>query len=168
MTSQPTPSRARTHPSRSHGRLCARTRSRKARAERRRTPPPTSLVRAVLTVPQALSFVLSPFAAPAYNLPIFLFGALVHESSDALQSLKLVNPSSSPKKKIAIPNSKRGPPRVSHSFQASCPPRSSQTSSGCSTTIKAALRNSSSSSCGCSRRVGPSRLVDGTPPACQR
>ncbi|KAI9567803.1 hypothetical protein HD554DRAFT_2314505 [Boletus coccyginus] len=37
----------------------------------------------------ALSFVLSPFAAPAYNLPIFLFGALVHESSDAVQSLKL-------------------------------------------------------------------------------
>ncbi|KAF8552663.1 hypothetical protein OG21DRAFT_1498269 [Imleria badia] len=36
-----------------------------------------------------LSFILSPFAAPAYNLPIFLFGALVHESSDAAQSLKL-------------------------------------------------------------------------------
>ncbi|KAN0082775.1 hypothetical protein V8E55_008570 [Tylopilus felleus] len=36
-----------------------------------------------------LSFILSPFAAPAYNLPIFLFGTLVHESSDAPQSLKL-------------------------------------------------------------------------------
>jgi hypothetical protein len=36
-----------------------------------------------------LSAVLSPFEAPAYNLPIFLFGALVHENSDAVQSLKL-------------------------------------------------------------------------------
>ncbi|KAG8221647.1 hypothetical protein J3R82DRAFT_1927 [Butyriboletus roseoflavus] len=36
-----------------------------------------------------LSFIMSPFSAPAYNLPIFLFGALVHESSDAVQSLKL-------------------------------------------------------------------------------
>jgi len=40
-----------------------------------------------------------------------------------------------------------------HSFPPSCPPRSSQISSGCSTTIKVALPNFSSSSCGCSRRV---------------
>ncbi|KAF8122950.1 hypothetical protein EV363DRAFT_1181320 [Boletus edulis] len=36
-----------------------------------------------------LSFILSPFQAPTYNLPIFLFGTLVHENSDAVQSLKL-------------------------------------------------------------------------------
>ncbi|KAG9311261.1 hypothetical protein JVU11DRAFT_8346 [Chiua virens] len=36
-----------------------------------------------------LAFLISPFSAPSYNLPIFLFGALVHESSDAFQSLKL-------------------------------------------------------------------------------
>ncbi|KAH7930978.1 hypothetical protein BV22DRAFT_999261 [Leucogyrophana mollusca] len=35
-----------------------------------------------------LSFVVCPFTVPAYNLPIFLFGTYVHESSDAVQSLK--------------------------------------------------------------------------------
>ncbi|KAH7911201.1 hypothetical protein BJ138DRAFT_1063586 [Hygrophoropsis aurantiaca] len=35
-----------------------------------------------------LSFVFCPFTVPAYNLPIFLFGTYVHESSDAVQSLK--------------------------------------------------------------------------------
>ncbi|KIJ68444.1 hypothetical protein HYDPIDRAFT_106639 [Hydnomerulius pinastri MD-312] len=37
----------------------------------------------------ALSFVTSPFWAPGYNLPIFLFGTFVHESSDAVQSLRV-------------------------------------------------------------------------------
>ncbi|KAF9241375.1 hypothetical protein BU15DRAFT_44980, partial [Melanogaster broomeanus] len=36
-----------------------------------------------------LSFVISPFAAPVYNLPIFLFGNFAQESSDAVQSLKV-------------------------------------------------------------------------------
>ncbi|KAJ6610903.1 hypothetical protein B0H10DRAFT_2058519 [Mycena sp. CBHHK59/15] len=38
----------------------------------------------------ALSFIISPFAAPPYNLPILLFGTLAQqqESSDGLQSLQ--------------------------------------------------------------------------------
>ncbi|KIK94352.1 hypothetical protein PAXRUDRAFT_828066 [Paxillus rubicundulus Ve08.2h10] len=36
-----------------------------------------------------LSFITSPFTAPVYNLPIFLFGTIVQESSDAVQSLKV-------------------------------------------------------------------------------
>ncbi|KAG1749980.1 uncharacterized protein EDB91DRAFT_1110698 [Suillus paluster] len=37
----------------------------------------------------ALAFIISPFTVPAYNLPIFLFGSYVQESSDAAQSLTL-------------------------------------------------------------------------------
>ncbi|KAG2350348.1 hypothetical protein BDR05DRAFT_954442 [Suillus weaverae] len=37
----------------------------------------------------ALAFIISPFTVPAYNLPIFLFGSYVQESSDATQSLTL-------------------------------------------------------------------------------
>ncbi|OJA18721.1 hypothetical protein AZE42_01246 [Rhizopogon vesiculosus] len=37
----------------------------------------------------ALAFIISPFTAPAYNLPIFLFGSYVQESNDAAQSLNL-------------------------------------------------------------------------------
>ncbi|KAG2366521.1 hypothetical protein BDR07DRAFT_1274314 [Suillus spraguei] len=37
----------------------------------------------------ALAFIISPFTVPAYNLPIFLFGSYVQESSDAVQSLSL-------------------------------------------------------------------------------
>ncbi|KAI4526833.1 hypothetical protein EV122DRAFT_276722 [Schizophyllum commune] len=36
----------------------------------------------------ALSFLLSPFAAPPYNLPIFLFGAYAQENAEAAQSLQ--------------------------------------------------------------------------------
>lgn len=36
-----------------------------------------------------LAFAISPFAVPAYNLPILLFGTFVQETSDAVQSLKL-------------------------------------------------------------------------------
>ncbi|KAF9229290.1 hypothetical protein BS17DRAFT_876860 [Gyrodon lividus] len=36
-----------------------------------------------------LSFIISPFSAPGYNLPIFLFGTFVQESSDAVQSLRV-------------------------------------------------------------------------------
>ncbi|KAG6332361.1 hypothetical protein ID866_6726 [Astraeus odoratus] len=36
-----------------------------------------------------LSFVMSPFSAPAYNLPIFLFGTIAQENSDAVQSLRV-------------------------------------------------------------------------------
>jgi len=58
-----------------------------------RLPIPFSFVQSSpRPVPQVLSFVLGPFAAPAYNLPIFLFGALAHENSDAVLSLKLVRP----------------------------------------------------------------------------
>jgi len=42
---------------------------------------------------QVLSFAISPFASPAYNLPIFLFGLYVQESQEAahlsLQVVKL-------------------------------------------------------------------------------
>ncbi|EEB93479.1 hypothetical protein MPER_07856 [Moniliophthora perniciosa FA553] len=34
------------------------------------------------------SFILSPFSAPAYNLPIFLFGVYVQENTEAFQSLR--------------------------------------------------------------------------------
>ncbi|KIM66188.1 hypothetical protein SCLCIDRAFT_1211418 [Scleroderma citrinum Foug A] len=36
-----------------------------------------------------LAFAISPFAVPAYNLPILLFGTFAQEASDAVQSLKL-------------------------------------------------------------------------------
>ncbi|KAL1740682.1 hypothetical protein HDZ31DRAFT_47029 [Schizophyllum fasciatum] len=36
----------------------------------------------------ALSFLLSPFTAPPYNLPIFLFGAYAQENAEASQSLQ--------------------------------------------------------------------------------
>jgi len=36
-----------------------------------------------------LAFLTSPFAAPPYNLPIFLFGVYAQENSDSNQSLKL-------------------------------------------------------------------------------
>ncbi|KAI0735167.1 hypothetical protein C8Q76DRAFT_791739 [Earliella scabrosa] len=36
----------------------------------------------------ALSFATSAFVAPVYNLPIFLFGMVAQESSDAVQSLQ--------------------------------------------------------------------------------
>ena len=37
-----------------------------------------------------MSFVTSAFSAPVYNLPIFLFGMLAHESQEAVQSLQAV------------------------------------------------------------------------------
>ncbi|KAL0951177.1 hypothetical protein HGRIS_007908 [Hohenbuehelia grisea] len=36
----------------------------------------------------ALSFVLSPFASPPYNLPIFLFGIYAQENQESIQSLQ--------------------------------------------------------------------------------
>ncbi|EKM61042.1 uncharacterized protein PHACADRAFT_84510 [Phanerochaete carnosa HHB-10118-sp] len=36
-----------------------------------------------------LSFTTSAFVAPVYNLPIFLFGHIAQESSEAIQSLQL-------------------------------------------------------------------------------
>ncbi|KAF7436825.1 hypothetical protein PC9H_003658 [Pleurotus ostreatus] len=36
----------------------------------------------------ALSFLLSPFAAPPYNLPIFLFGIYAQENTEGVQSLQ--------------------------------------------------------------------------------
>ncbi|TRM66325.1 hypothetical protein BD626DRAFT_566939 [Schizophyllum amplum] len=36
----------------------------------------------------ALSFLLSPFAAPPYNLVIFLFGTYAQENAEASQSLQ--------------------------------------------------------------------------------
>ena len=43
-----------------------------------------------------MSFVTSAFTAPAYNLPIFLFGMLAQESQEALQSLQAVRSGSLP------------------------------------------------------------------------
>ncbi|OCH96161.1 hypothetical protein OBBRIDRAFT_702173, partial [Obba rivulosa] len=37
----------------------------------------------------ALAFVTSAFAAPTYNLPIFLFGIYAQESPEAVQSMKI-------------------------------------------------------------------------------
>jgi len=36
-----------------------------------------------------MSFVVSPFGAPSYNLPIFLFGVYTQEQSEAIQSMKI-------------------------------------------------------------------------------
>ncbi|KAI6031824.1 hypothetical protein BKA83DRAFT_586457 [Pisolithus microcarpus] len=36
-----------------------------------------------------LSFIISPFSAPPYNLPIFLLGTFAQESNDAVQSLRV-------------------------------------------------------------------------------
>ncbi|KAI0756988.1 hypothetical protein C8Q80DRAFT_70131 [Daedaleopsis nitida] len=43
----------------------------------------------LVLVGAALSFVASASVAPAYNLPIFLFGLIAQESQDALLSLKV-------------------------------------------------------------------------------
>lgn len=51
---------------------------------------PSLIQRRAHNGPQVLSSIISPFSSPVYNLPIFLFGALVHESNDAVQLLKLV------------------------------------------------------------------------------
>ncbi|EGN99380.1 hypothetical protein SERLA73DRAFT_38532, partial [Serpula lacrymans var. lacrymans S7.3] len=42
----------------------------------------------LVLVQTVLSFAISPFAAPVYNLPIFLFGMYAQESAEAVQSLK--------------------------------------------------------------------------------
>lgn len=47
-------------------------------------------VKVTLDTLQLLAFAISPFAVPAYNLPILLFGTFAQEASDAVQSLKLV------------------------------------------------------------------------------
>jgi hypothetical protein len=39
---------------------------------------------------QGLSFFLSVFSSPPYNLPIFLFGAYAQEQTEAIQSLQIV------------------------------------------------------------------------------
>lgn len=39
---------------------------------------------------QGIAFVVSPFTAPTYNFPLYLFGVYAQESTDATQSLKLV------------------------------------------------------------------------------
>jgi hypothetical protein len=44
---------------------------------------------------QVLSFAISPFTSPAYNLPIFLFGLYVQESQEAAHlSLQVVSSNS--------------------------------------------------------------------------
>ncbi|PIL31961.1 hypothetical protein GSI_06665 [Ganoderma sinense ZZ0214-1] len=42
----------------------------------------------LVIVGTAMSFVASAFSAPVYNLPVFLFGVLAQESSEAIQSLQ--------------------------------------------------------------------------------
>ncbi|KAI0825133.1 hypothetical protein BC628DRAFT_1419493 [Trametes gibbosa] len=42
----------------------------------------------LVLVGTTLSFVTSAFSAPAYNLPIFLFGTYAQESAEAVQSSK--------------------------------------------------------------------------------
>lgn len=98
-----------------------------------------------------LSFIISPFSAPVYNLPIFLFGALVHESSDAVQSLKLVRCAFP----LRNPLRNRNSNGRTNSSLACCPCRFSPISFGCSTTTKTVSSNYSSSSCGSSRCAPP-------------
>ncbi|KAH7883593.1 hypothetical protein F5I97DRAFT_1544711 [Phlebopus sp. FC_14] len=43
----------------------------------------------LVLVGTVLSFAISPFSSPGYNLPIFLFGTFVQESSDTVQSLRV-------------------------------------------------------------------------------
>ncbi|KAG6890398.1 hypothetical protein C0995_008752 [Termitomyces sp. Mi166 len=38
-----------------------------------------------------LSFAVSPFIAPPYNLAIFLFGTYAQENTEAVQSLRIVS-----------------------------------------------------------------------------
>ncbi|KAI0778187.1 hypothetical protein BD413DRAFT_446769, partial [Trametes elegans] len=42
----------------------------------------------LVLVGTGLSFITSAFVAPAYNLPIFLFGVYAQEATEAIQSLK--------------------------------------------------------------------------------
>ncbi|TDL28442.1 hypothetical protein BD410DRAFT_780945 [Rickenella mellea] len=43
----------------------------------------------LVLIEAVLSFVVSPFEAPAYNLPIFLFGIYAQENSESTQALRL-------------------------------------------------------------------------------
>ncbi|KLO14447.1 hypothetical protein SCHPADRAFT_939516 [Schizopora paradoxa] len=45
--------------------------------------------RNIIAIEAVLSFATSPFVAPSYNLPIFLFGVYAQESVESNQSLKL-------------------------------------------------------------------------------
>ncbi|THH11105.1 hypothetical protein EW145_g876 [Phellinidium pouzarii] len=45
--------------------------------------------RGLVGLETGLSFAISPFTAPPYNLPIFLFGVYAQESAESNQSLKL-------------------------------------------------------------------------------
>ena len=84
------------------GRLCTSSRPFETRHRRRgtsQTHPPTALVPSLMphfflflsTFPfQAMSFVTTVFSAPVYNFPIFLFGVLAQEASEAIQSLQTV------------------------------------------------------------------------------
>lgn len=46
--------------------------------------------RSLVVLETGLSFLISPFTAPSYNLPIFLFGVYAQESAESNQSLRLV------------------------------------------------------------------------------
>jgi len=43
----------------------------------------------LVLIETVLSFAISPFSAPSYNLPLFLFGVYAQESAESNQSLKL-------------------------------------------------------------------------------
>ncbi|KAI5124688.1 hypothetical protein M0805_004296 [Coniferiporia weirii] len=45
--------------------------------------------RSLVILETSLSFVTTPFTAPSYNLPIFLFGVYAQENAESNQSLKL-------------------------------------------------------------------------------
>ncbi|KAL5495256.1 hypothetical protein ACEPAI_719 [Sanghuangporus weigelae] len=45
--------------------------------------------RSLVILEAGLSFIISPFTSPTYNLPIFLFGVYAQESTESNQSLRL-------------------------------------------------------------------------------
>jgi hypothetical protein len=45
------------------------------------------------SIAQVLSFLISPFTSPPYNLAIFLFGVYAQENTEGVQALQTVNPS---------------------------------------------------------------------------
>lgn len=55
-------------------------------------------------ISQVLSFLLSPFSSPPYNLAIFLFGIYAQENSESVQALQTVRRISSPSYLVSKPN----------------------------------------------------------------
>lgn len=66
-------------------------------------PGPSNFIVPQTYLLQAVSFLLSPFASPSYNLPIFLFGCYAQENAEALQSLQTVSNVQSASSPLLLP-----------------------------------------------------------------